>query len=86
MMGGSPKLAEAHYLAHRRFAPGPDRLGQLFWALYGLVRQGDKAQFSKVLAGLAVDPQPGESAGLLDGVARQRAAIYLNAVDDFFDE
>lgn len=86
MMGGNPKLAEAHYQAHRRLAPGPDRLGQLFWARYGLVRQGDKAQFSKVLAGLGADPKTGESAGLLDGVARQRAAIYLNAVDDFFDE
>lgn len=86
MMGGNPKLAEAHYQAHRRLAPGPDRLGQLFWARYGVVRQGDKARFSALLAGIGAGPGPGEPAGLLDGVAMQRAAIYLNAVDDFFDE
>jgi hypothetical protein len=86
MTGGNPSLAAAHYRDHQMQWPKVGGLRQLFWARYYLVQQQDRAAFTQVLEKVASAPLIGaQPLKMMESVAVARAAVYLQATNQFFD-
>jgi hypothetical protein len=85
MAGGSPSLAAVHFRDHQMQWPDVGGLRQLFWARYYLVQQQDRAAFTRVLEKVASAPLIGRPLKMMESVAAARAAVYLQATDQFFD-
>ncbi len=85
MMGGSIELAKRHYEQNRLLAPQMG-LRELFWARYYLVQTHQRDEFVKVMTALSTKSLENDPHALLDSVAAQRATVYLNAVDYFFND
>ena len=86
MMGGNPELARNHLEKHFIVDPGSIMLRSLFWARYALVQQQVRKKFTQSLSQVVDKAQAGRKLDMLDRVAALRAKIYLEAVDQLFQE
>lgn len=87
MMGGNFEKADAHYQAIQKLSGSDFLLGDVFRARYVLVQKQDREGFEKELkAVLAKNPDPDKSPQLrlYNSLAKSRAKLYLNSVEDLF--
>lgn len=87
MMGGNPKMAAEHYRRHKNQWPEVSGLRQLYWARYYWVQQQKRDAFVQTLNDLVSTPIPDHHPlKMLEQVAVVRAKVYLEVVDQFFNE
>ena len=84
MMGGNPEAAKRHYEALKETA-GDDFLpADVFFARYYLHQMQQRQSFEETLTRVLQKPAGGKTTALMNRVARDRAEIYLRAIDDLF--
>lgn len=85
MMGGSQITAREHYQLLKQIAGDDYLLSDLFYARFCLLQQQDREAFVAVMQRI-VDHPPGNSdLALYNAIAGRRAAIYLSAMDAWFE-
>ena len=85
MMGGSQVMAREHYQQLKQIAGDDYLLSDLFYARFCLLQQQEREAFVAVMQRI-VDHPPGNSGmALYNAIAGRRAAIYLSAVDAWFE-
>ncbi|WP_141733730.1 TRAP transporter TatT component family protein [Oligoflexus tunisiensis] len=87
MMGGNFEKADAHYKAIQKQAGSDFLLADVFHARYVLVQKQDRPGFEKVLKAVIekkVDTDKAPQLRLYNSLAKSRAKLYLNSVEDFF--
>ena len=87
MMGGSAEKAKEHYEKVQAITEKQFWLADVFYARYVLVQNDDQAGFEALLK--AVGEKKAETVtnprmALYNSLAKTRAKMYLNAVDDLF--
>jgi len=83
-MGGRPDLADEHYARLKAIAGDDFFLADVLYARHALVIRADRDGFVRLLTAAGDISQERAAYGLMNAVARRRAAIYLSAVDDLF--
>jgi hypothetical protein len=87
MMGGSAEKAKQHYDRIQTLTQKKFKLADVYYARYALVQQNNKPEFQKLLSSLfEQSTQPSESSTLrlYNELAKKRAQLYLNSLDDLF--
>ncbi|HYX36674.1 MAG TPA: TRAP transporter TatT component family protein [Oligoflexus sp.] len=87
MMGGNAKKGDDHYKAIQKLAGTDFVLADVFYARYVLVQNDDREGFEKMLkAAIArnVDTDKAPQLRLYNSLAKSRAKLYLNSVEDLF--
>ena len=85
MMGGNLNLALTHYQKHKAMNENRFFLSDLYYARYYLYQKQDRRQFVQVLSDILNAPADDEKYLFFNQVAVNRAKIYLNQVDRFFE-
>jgi hypothetical protein len=83
LMGGNPEAVKWHYEEVRKRAGQDYLLADVFYARYGSVQNQNREEFEALL-GRVLDHKDEKHYPLMNGVAKVRAEIYLQSVDDFF--
>lgn len=87
MMGGNFEKADGHYKAIQKISGSDFLLADVFKARYISVQKQDQGEFEKTLkAVLAKNPDPDKAPQLrlYNSLAKARAKLYLNSVEDLF--
>ncbi len=87
MMGGNATKGDSHYQAIQKLGGSDFLLADVFYARYVLVQKDDREGFEKMLkAAIAknVDSNKAPQLRLYNSLAKSRANLYLNSVDDLF--
>lgn len=84
MMGGNPDAARAHYSALKALQGDDFLLADLFYARYYLHQTQQKEEFSKTLSRITASVDSIDTYRLLNRIASNRAAVYLEAIDALF--
>jgi hypothetical protein len=85
MMGGDLNRAEAHYEQVERIAGDDYLLGELFYARFCLPQRQDRDGFVTAMQSIVKRSNSDSDLALYNAIAARRAAIYLSAVDAFFE-
>jgi len=86
MMGGNPETALMHYQKLKRLTGKDFLLGDLYYARYYLYPKQEREKFEKILSDIIKYRSSSKRYRLLNQVAANRASVYLQSVDYFFDE
>lgn len=84
MMGGRPEAAVSHYRSLKALQGEDFPMADLFYARYYLLRAQDRSGFHEMLETVRSAPAKPGPHRLLDAVAVERAAIYLEAEHRLF--
>lgn len=87
MMGGNAQKGETHYKAIQKLAGNDFLLADVFYARYVLVQNDDREGFEKMLKAVIarkVDTDKAPQLQLYNSLAKSRAKLYLNSVDELF--
>lgn len=87
MMGGNIEKADAHYKAIQKLSGSDFLLADTFYARYVMVQKQDREGFQKMLKAVeakTVDTDKTPQLRLYNSLAKSRAKLYLNSVEDFF--
>jgi hypothetical protein len=85
MMGGSLQQANDHYLALKQMVGDDFLLTDLFYARFCLTQQQDRDGFVDLMQRIVDHPTTDSDVALYNAIAVQRAAIYLSALDLWFE-
>lgn len=85
MMGGSQAKARDHYQQLKQVAGDDYLLSDLFYARFCLLQQQDRETFVAVMQRIIDHPSGSSDVALYNAIAGRRAAIYLSAVDAWFE-
>ena len=84
MMGGNPVAAKMHYEKLRAISGDQFLLADVYYARYILYQEQDRDGFEKKLTHVAQSASPETQYAMLNRLAKNKAAIYLKAIDDLF--
>jgi hypothetical protein len=85
MLGGDLPAALSHYRSLKALAGDDFMLADLYFARYYLQQKQDRTAYEQTLRLVAQAPDGDQRYAMFNGIARQRAAIFLHAAGRLFE-